>query len=76
MESLLPFYGLPIATVLERLAETEQWVETFTLIVKDGSVKLQWNDDYSKDVWPQTQDRANSQMRTMEPFLDKLGDFR
>ena len=76
MTALLPFYGLPIPDLAERLKEAEQVVETFTLIVQDGRVELQWNDDYSRDTWWASRPRADSQINLMEPFLNLLPDFR
>ena len=76
MDSLLPFYALPIATLQERLAEVESIQETFTLIVQNGKVELQWNDDYSRDQWWASRPRADSQINLMGPFLGMLGDFR
>ncbi|WVR06845.1 beta-1,2-xylosyltransferase 1 [Kwoniella sp. DSM 27419] len=76
MESLLPFYGLPIKTMQERLAEAEKIEETFTLIVHDGKVELQWNDDYSRDTWWASRPRADSQINLMEPFIKHIGAFR
>lgn len=76
MESLLPFYGLPIGTLKERTAEAETIVETFTLIVHDGKVELQWNDDYSRDRWWASRGRADKQINLMEPFIGMIGDFR
>jgi beta-1,2-xylosyltransferase len=76
MNSLLPFYGLPIHTLKERLEEAEQIQETFTLIVKDGKVELKWNDDYSRDTWWASRPRADSQINLMEPFLGLIGDLR
>jgi hypothetical protein len=76
MNALLPFYGLPIATLAERAAEAEKIVETFTLIVENGQVVLQWNDNYSRDTWWASRPRADSQINLMEPFLGLLPDFR
>ena len=76
MNALLPFYGLPIATLAERAAEAEDIVETFTLIVTDGKVELQWNDEYSRDTWWASRPRADSQINLMEPFLNLLPDLR
>lgn len=76
MTALLPFYGLPIATLAERAAEAEKILETFTLIVHDGKVELQWNDDYSRDMWWASRPRADSQINLMEPFLSMLPEFR
>ncbi|WWD17085.1 beta-1,2-xylosyltransferase 1 [Kwoniella shandongensis] len=76
MDSLLPFYGLPIETLKERLEEAEKIQETFTLIIHDGKVELQWNDDYSRDTWWASRPRADSQINLMEPFIKHLGAFR
>jgi beta-1,2-xylosyltransferase len=76
MTSLLPFYGLPIKTLQDRLVETETIPETFTLIVHDGKVELEWNDNYSRDTWWASRPRADSQINLMEPFLDLLPSFR
>ncbi|OCF60907.1 beta-1,2-xylosyltransferase 1 [Kwoniella mangroviensis CBS 10435] len=76
MESLLPFYGLPIKTLQERLEETEKIQETFTLIIHDGKVELQWNDDYSRDTWWASRPRADSQINLLEPFIKHIGAFR
>lgn len=76
MNSLLPFYGLPIKTLSERLKEAEAIPETFTLIVHDGKVELQWNDDYSRDMWWASRPRADSQINLMEPFINMLPSFR
>jgi len=76
MKSLLPFYGLPIKTLQQRLEETEKIEETFTLIVKNGKVELQWNDDYSRDMWWASRPRADSQINLMEPFIGLIGDLR
>lgn len=76
MNSLLPFYGLPIATLKERLEEAEKIDETFTLIIHDGKVELQWNDDYSRDTWWASRPRADAQINLMEPFLNQIGNLR
>lgn len=76
MNSLLPFYGLPIDQLKERLEETEKIAETFTLVVHDGKVELQWNDDYSRDTWWASRPRADSQINLMEPFIHQIGNFR
>jgi beta-1,2-xylosyltransferase len=76
MESLLPFYALPISSLQERLKEAERIPETFTLIVEDGKIILQWNDDYSRDKWWASRPRADSQINLMEPFISSLGNFR
>jgi beta-1,2-xylosyltransferase len=76
MESLLPYYGLPLATMKERLIEVENITETFTLIVHNGKVELQWNDDYSRDTWWASRPRADAQINLMEPFLKDLPSFR
>jgi beta-1,2-xylosyltransferase len=76
MNSLMPFYGLPIDTMIERFKEAEQIPETFTLIVEDGKVILQWNDDYSRDTWWASRPRADSQINLMEPFIKDIGSFR
>lgn len=76
MNSLLVFYALPVDTMQERLVEAEQIQETFTLIVHDGKVELQWNDDYSRDTWWASRPRADSQINLMEPFIDQLPNFR
>jgi beta-1,2-xylosyltransferase len=76
MNSLLVFYGLPVETMQERSVETEKIPETFTLIVHDGKVELQWNDDYSRDTWWASRPRADSQINLMEPFISQLPNFR
>ena len=76
MDSLLPFYALPIATLQERMTEVESIQETFTLIVHDGKVVLQWNDDYSRDTWWASRPRADSQINLMEPFVGMIGNIR
>ncbi len=76
MDSLLPFYALPIPTVKERLIEVESIQETFTLIVQDGKVELQWNDEYSRDTWWASRPRADSQINLMEPFIGMIGNIR
>ena len=76
MTSLLPFYGLPIATLAERAKDAEEIAETFTIIVSDGKVEFQWNDNYSRDTWWASRPRADSQINLMEPFLNLLPDFR
>ncbi|KAL7421975.1 cryptococcal xylosyltransferase 1 [Cryptotrichosporon argae] len=76
MEALLPFYGLPISELADRLTEVEKIAETFTLIVHDGRVELQWNDDYSRDTWWASRPRADKQINLMEPFINKLPAFR
>lgn len=76
MNSLMPFYALPIATLKERLEETETIQETFTLIVLDGKVELKWNDDYSRDTWWASRPRADSQTNLMEPFIQHLPNLR
>ncbi|KAK4688087.1 beta-1,2-xylosyltransferase, partial [Tremellales sp. Uapishka_1] len=76
MQSLLPFYGLPIDTLKDRLVESETIAETFTLIVHDGKVELQWNDDYSRDTWWASRPRADAQINLMEPFIGMVGNFR
>ncbi|OWZ65552.1 beta-1,2-xylosyltransferase 1 [Cryptococcus neoformans] len=76
MNSLLPFYALPIDTLEERLTEAEKIPETFTLIVHDGKVELKWNDDYSRDTWWASRPRADSQINLMEPFIKHIGTFR
>jgi beta-1,2-xylosyltransferase len=76
MTSLLPFYGLPIPTLKERLEDAEKIQETFTLIVHDGKVELKWNDDYSRDTWWASRPRADSQINLMEPFIGMIGSFR
>lgn len=76
MISLLPFYGLPIKTMQERLVEAETIPETFTLIIHDGKVELEWNDDYARDTWWASRGRADSQVNLMEPFLDQLPSLR
>lgn len=60
----------------ERLADTEKIVETFTLIVHDGKVELQWNDDYSRDYWWSSRPRADAQINLMEPFIGMIGSLR
>lgn len=76
MDSLLPFYALPIETMQERMTEAETIKETFTLIIHDGKVELQWNDDYSRDTWWASRPRADSQINLMEPFIGMLGSLR
>ena len=76
MNSLLPFYALPIETLKERMIEVETIQETFTLIVHDGKVELQWNDDYSRDAWWASRPRADSQINLLAPFIAMLGSFR
>lgn len=76
MNSLMPFFALPIETLHERLLEAETIPETFTLIVQNGKVELQWNDDYSRDTWWASRPRADAQINLMEPFLEFLEDFR
>lgn len=76
LNSLMPFYALPIDTLKERVEETEKIQETFTLIVLDGKVELQWNDDYSRDTWWASRPRADSQTNLMEPFIQHLPNFR
>lgn len=52
MEGLAPFFGMSSSEVTQRVNEAESVKETYTLIVKEGGkVVLQWNDDYSRDVW-------------------------
>lgn len=76
MTALLPFHALPIATLKERLEETEKIAETFTLVIHDGKVELQWNDDYSRDMWWASRPRADAQINLMEPFLNDIGSIR
>lgn len=81
MESLMPFYGLPIGTLKEREEDAEKVVETFTLIIGpndkgENSVELQWNDDYARDTWWASRGRAESQIELMEPFLHLLPKMR
>ena len=76
MDSLLPFYALPITTLQERLTEVESIQETFTLIIQEGKVELKWNDDYSRDTWWASRPRADSQINLMEPFLSQVGNLR
>ncbi|KAL7413213.1 hypothetical protein BDY24DRAFT_389314 [Mrakia frigida] len=77
MEGLAPFFGMSSSEVTQRVSEAESVKETYTLIVKEGGkVVLQWNDDYSRDVWWSSRSRADAQINLMEPFLDKLGDMR
>lgn len=76
MESLLPFYGLPIAELKKRNEEAEKVVETYTLIVNDSRVVLQWNDDYARDAIWATRPRSDAQISLMEPFLNRLPEFR
>ncbi|WOO80670.1 Beta-1,2-xylosyltransferase 1 [Vanrija pseudolonga] len=81
MESLMPFYGLPIGTLKEREEDAEKVVETFTLIIGpndkgEQSVELQWNDDYARDTWWASRGRAESQIELMEPFLHMLPKMR
>jgi beta-1,2-xylosyltransferase len=76
MNSLSPFYALPIDTMQARLTEAETVAETFTLIVHDGKVELQWNDDYSRDTWWASRSRADAQINLMEPFISMIGEFR
>jgi beta-1,2-xylosyltransferase len=74
MNSLMPFYGLPVETMQQRTREAEKIPETFTLVVHDGKVELQWNDDYSRDTWWASRPRADSHL--MEPFIKEIGTFR
>ena len=76
MNSLMPFFALPLETLRERLLESETIAETFTVIVHNGKVELQWNDDYSRGYWSASRSRADAQINLMEPFLEYLGDFR
>jgi len=76
MNSLMPFYGLPVETMQQRTREAEKIPETFTLVVHDGKVELQWNDDYSRDTWWASRPRADSQINLMEPFIKEIGTFR
>lgn len=76
MESLLPYYALPLQTMKERLVEAETVPETFTLVIHDGKVELQWNDDYSRDTWWASRPRADAQINLMEPFIAHVGNFR
>ena len=76
MNSLMPFYGLPIETMQQRAREAEKIPETFTLVVHDGKVELQWNDDYSRDTWWASRPRADSQINLMEPFIKDIGSLR
>ena len=72
----MPFYGLPVETMQQRTREAEKIPETFTLVVHDGKVELQWNDDYSRDTWWASRPRADSQINLMEPFIKEIGTFR
>lgn len=76
MHALLPFYGLPIDTLQERLKEVESIPETFTLISINGKIELQWNDDYARDTWFASRTRADKQINLMEPFMHMVGNFR
>jgi beta-1,2-xylosyltransferase len=76
MESLQPFYGLPIETLKQRGEEVEKIPETYTAIVEDGKVEVQWNDNYSRDVWIQSRGRADAQINLMDNFIALLPDFR
>ena len=76
MTSLLPYYGLPIETLKERVQDAEKIAETFTIIVAHGKVELQWNDDYSRDWWWASRPRADAQINLMEPFVHLLPDLR
>lgn len=76
MNSLLPFYGLSIDTLRERFRETEKIEETFTLVIHDGKVELQWNDNYSRDTWWASRPRADAQINLMEPFLNQIGTLK
>jgi beta-1,2-xylosyltransferase len=76
MRSFSPFYGLPVSTLQERLTEVEKIEETFTLVVHDGKIELQWNDDYARDVWIASRSRADKQINLMEPFIALLPSFR
>jgi beta-1,2-xylosyltransferase len=58
------------------MKEAESVAETFTLIVHDGKVELQWNDDYSRDTWWASRPRAEAQIDLMEPFIERIGSFR
>jgi beta-1,2-xylosyltransferase len=75
MRSFSPFYGLPVSTLQERLTEVEKIEETFTLVVHDGKIELQWNDDYARDVWIASRSRADKQINLMEPFIALLPSF-
>lgn len=76
LEALLPYYGLSITTMQERMQDAEKVLETFTLIVQNGKVELQWNDNYSRDWWWSSRPRAEAQINLMEPFLQHLPNFR
>lgn len=76
MDALLPYYALPIPSLKARLTEVETVAETFTLVVHDGKVELQWNDNYSRDKWWASRPRADSQINLMEPFISHIGNFR
>ncbi|BEI82977.1 hypothetical protein CcaverHIS002_0308450 [Cutaneotrichosporon cavernicola] len=76
MESLMPYYGLEIKELQTRNADLEKVVETFTLIVTNGKVEVQWNDNYARDRWWSTRPRADAQVNLMEKFLHLLPNFR
>lgn len=76
MESLLPYYGMSLPLLKTRREEAEGIAETFTLIVHDGKVELQWNDNYSRDRWWASRPRADAQINLMEPFIGLLPSFR
>jgi beta-1,2-xylosyltransferase len=37
---------------------------------------VQWNDNYSRDVWIQSRGRADAQINLMDNFIALLPDFR
>ena len=76
MEHLLPFYGLTVDVMQQRLRDVEQIHETWTIVVHDGQVDLQRNDDYSQWKWPGSDDRVNGEIELIRPLLDRLGNFR
>ncbi|KLT40707.1 Cap3p [Cutaneotrichosporon oleaginosum] len=76
MESLMPYYGLSIKELQARNAEMEKVVETFTLIVTNGKVEVQWNDNYARDRWFSARPRADAQVNLMEKFLHLLPNLR
>lgn len=76
MESLKPFYGLPVHELQARNAGMEKMPETFTLIVAQGKVEVQWNDNYARDRWWSTRPRADAQVNVMEKFLHHLPNLR
>lgn len=74
--ALLPFWAFSPQELIKRNAEAEKVVETFTLVINDGTVELQWNDEYSKGRWWASGPRADAQINLMEPFLSMLPNLR